>query len=186
MVMTTRQAGPGVSAAASPGTGGQRREALPSAEEPVGDPIAKIKTPGSFDPRKVNLDLEIRLAYAASESLAAPANPEQPPTPIKGGVTHVTLRHNVFRNFSWQGFPKVLKFQQKYGQQKNDFTAFFSLFDPFLSWPFDLPYASIIHVSQESEIYAYTLHGGGKSARDQHFSRPIRKILLPHHFLSKR
>jgi hypothetical protein len=35
-----------VGAAASPGGGGQRREAFPAAEEQVGDPIAKIKTPG--------------------------------------------------------------------------------------------------------------------------------------------
>jgi hypothetical protein len=41
-----RRAGPGVRAAASPGAGGQRREAFSSAEEQVGDPIAKIKTLG--------------------------------------------------------------------------------------------------------------------------------------------
>jgi hypothetical protein len=45
-VTTAGRAGPGVCAAASPGSGGQRREAFSSAEEQVGDPIAKIKTPG--------------------------------------------------------------------------------------------------------------------------------------------
>jgi hypothetical protein len=46
MVITLRRVGPGVCAAASPGSGGQRREAFPSEEEQVGDPIAKIKKPG--------------------------------------------------------------------------------------------------------------------------------------------
>jgi hypothetical protein len=36
-------------------------------------------------------DLEIRLAHAVSASLAPPANPDQPPIPIKGSVTHVCL-----------------------------------------------------------------------------------------------
>ena len=34
-------------------------------------------------------DLEIRLAYAVSASLAPPANPAQRPIPIKGSITHV-------------------------------------------------------------------------------------------------
>jgi hypothetical protein len=46
MVITLRRAGPGVCAAASPGSGKQKREAFPSDEEQVGDPIAKIKKPG--------------------------------------------------------------------------------------------------------------------------------------------
>ena len=46
MVIPLRRAGPGVCAAASPGRGGQRREAFPSDEEQFGDPIGKIKKPG--------------------------------------------------------------------------------------------------------------------------------------------
>ena len=46
MVITLRRAGPGVCAAASAGSGGQRREAFPSDEEQVGDPMAKIKKAG--------------------------------------------------------------------------------------------------------------------------------------------
>jgi hypothetical protein len=42
MVTIARRAGPGVCAAASPGSGEQRREAFLSAEEQVGDPIGKI------------------------------------------------------------------------------------------------------------------------------------------------
>jgi hypothetical protein len=40
------RAEPGVCAAALPGGGGQRREAFSSAEEQVGDPIARIETTG--------------------------------------------------------------------------------------------------------------------------------------------
>jgi len=46
MVIGARRAGAGVCVAASPGEGGQRKEAFSSAQEQVGDPIAKIKTPG--------------------------------------------------------------------------------------------------------------------------------------------
>jgi hypothetical protein len=46
MLITLRRAGPGVCAAASPGSDGQRREAFPSDEEQFGDPIGKIKKPG--------------------------------------------------------------------------------------------------------------------------------------------
>jgi hypothetical protein len=35
--------------------------------------------------------LEIRLAYAVSASLATPANPDQPPIPLKGSVTHMSV-----------------------------------------------------------------------------------------------
>jgi hypothetical protein len=46
IVIRTRRAGPGVCAAASPGDGGQRKEGFSSAGEQVGDPMAKIETPG--------------------------------------------------------------------------------------------------------------------------------------------
>jgi hypothetical protein len=45
MVIRARRAGLGVCAAASPGGGGQRREAFSSAEKQIGDRMAKIKTP---------------------------------------------------------------------------------------------------------------------------------------------
>jgi hypothetical protein len=51
------QVGPGVCAAASPGSGGQRREAFPSAGEQVGDRIADIESLGAMEQRKVNRDV---------------------------------------------------------------------------------------------------------------------------------
>jgi hypothetical protein len=50
------RAEPGVCAAASPGGGGQRREAFSSAGEQVGDPMAKDKSLGSIGQREGNFD----------------------------------------------------------------------------------------------------------------------------------
>jgi hypothetical protein len=90
-----------VCAAASPGGGGQRREAFSSVQEQVGDPIAKIKTPDDLaNERQILMwDLEIRHAHAVSASLAPPANPDQPPIPIKGSVTHVYLLRKRIKTF---------------------------------------------------------------------------------------
>jgi hypothetical protein len=43
-------------------------------------------------------DLEIRPAYVVSASLARPANPDQPPIPIKGSVTHVCFLRTAANN----------------------------------------------------------------------------------------
>ena len=56
MVIRARRAGLGVCAAASPGSGGQRREAFSSAEKQIGEGMAKIESLGAMGERKVNLE----------------------------------------------------------------------------------------------------------------------------------
>ena len=74
-------------------------------------------------------DLEIRRVQAASASLAPPANPDQPPIPIKGRVTHVYLLHKPAGEMvSRDCGGKVGAQHRRMVQSSNVWTSFFSLF----------------------------------------------------------
>ena len=56
MLRSCWRVGPGVRAAASPGSGWKGRRKLPSAEKQIGEGMAKIESLGAMGERKVNLE----------------------------------------------------------------------------------------------------------------------------------
>ena len=72
---------------------GKEEKRFPPPQNKSATPLPNSKRPGDLaHERSISMwDLEIRLAHAASASLAPPANPDQAPIPGKGSVTHVCL-----------------------------------------------------------------------------------------------